>query len=159
MEENTGDVSVAARLQRLILTSDTLELFLEGFAGQAASIVEGPVGVLCGVTLLRDNQATTVASSSPGARALNEVQYGYGEGPSLHAIRTGATTVVHDSRTDTRWPKYFDAVKTHGYHSLLGVPLIPGNDGGIAVDLYAREPNTFTRRSSSRSKPTPLMYH
>ncbi|WP_026531614.1 GAF and ANTAR domain-containing protein [Arthrobacter sp. H41] len=143
MGENSNDVSVA-ELQHLILTSGTLELFLEGFAEHASTVLEGTVEVLCGVMLKRENHAATVASSSPEAIALDEVQYGHGEGPCLHAIRTGTTTVVADGRTDTRWPKYFAATKDQGYHSVLGVPLLHGDDGGVAVNLYARKPNAFT---------------
>lgn len=144
MEENAGGTSVAERLQRLILTSGTLDIFLEAFATQSVRIFEGKVDVLCGVTLKREKRTVTVASSSPEAKALDEVQYGYGNGPCLDAIDTGTTTVVQDTRTDSRWPEYFEAITALGFHSVLGVPLLTGDDGGVAVNLYAREPRTFT---------------
>ena len=110
MGENFDDVSVEA-LQHLILTSGTLELFLEGFTEHASTVLEGTVEVLCGVTVKREHHAATVASSSFEAIALDEVQYGNGEGPSLRAIRTGTTTVVTDARTDTRWPEHPQAAR------------------------------------------------
>ncbi|WP_026531987.1 GAF and ANTAR domain-containing protein [Arthrobacter sp. H41] len=143
MGENFDDGSVAA-LQHLILTSGTLELFLEGFAEHTSTVLEGSVEVLCGVMMKREHHAATVASSSVEAIALDEVRYGHGEGPSLQAIRTGTTTVVTDARTDPRWPQYFAAVRDQGYHSMLGVPLLRGEDGGVSVNLYAREPGAFT---------------
>lgn len=144
MQKNAGNGSVARELQQLILDSGTVELFLEAFATHTSTILEPTVEVLCGVTLKRNDRAATVASSSTGATELDEVQYGYGDGPCLHAIRTGETTVVSDARTDTRWPEYFEAIDGRGYHSILGVPLLTGGDGGAAVNLYAREPGAFT---------------
>ncbi|MBG6185451.1 GAF domain-containing protein [Arthrobacter sp. CAN_A214] len=150
MGDNTSEGSIAARFQEVILVSDTLKFYLEGFAGHAATVLEGSAEVLCAVTLKRDQQVATVASSSLEAKALDEIQYGYGEGPSLHAIDTGKTAVVADIRTDTRWPDYFDAIEAQGYYSVLGVPLIRGDDGGVTVNLYAREPHVFTPRTIER---------
>lgn len=126
MEQGMGGTSAAERLQRLLLTSGTLDIFLEGFASHTVTLLEGQVDVWCGVTLKQQKQALTVASSSPEAKALDEVQYGYGDGPCLNAIRTGTTIIVQDTRTDGRWPEYFDAITAQGFHSVLGVPILTG---------------------------------
>jgi GAF domain-containing protein len=144
MEDNADGVSIVEQLQRLILTSSTLDIFLEGFASHIVTIFEEHVDVVCGVTLKRKKQAVTVASSSLEAKALDEVQYGYGNGPCLHALDTCTTTVVQDTRIDGRWPEYLDAIAAQGFHSVLGVPLLTGEDGGVVVNLYAHEPNAFT---------------
>ncbi|MCQ2000069.1 GAF and ANTAR domain-containing protein [Arthrobacter zhaoxinii] len=136
--------SVAAELQQLILQTESVELFLEGFATRAAELFSSDAEVLAGVTLLRNKQGTTVASSSEAARALDEVQYGFGDGPCLRASRTGRTVMVDDVRTDPRWPDYTDAIRDRGFHSILGVPLILGNDGGAGLNLYARDAGHFT---------------
>jgi GAF domain-containing protein len=144
MQKNAGNGSVARELQQLILDSGTVELFLEAFASHTSTILEPTVEVQCGVTLKRNDRAATVASSSADATELDEVQYGYGDGPCLNAIRTGETTVVSDARTDSRWPEYFAAINDRGFYAILGVPLMTGTDGGAAVNLYAREPGAFT---------------
>lgn len=136
--------SVAAELQRIILQTESVEFFLEGFASHAAQLFSSEVEVLAGVTLLQNKQGTTVASSSEDARALDEVQYGFGDGPCLRASRTGKTILVEDVRTDPRWPDYTEAIRHRGFYSILGVPLILGNDGGAGLNLYAREPGYFT---------------
>lgn len=136
--------SLAAELQQLILQTESVELFLEGFAIHAAQLFSGDAEVLAGVTLLRDRQGTTVASSSEAARALDEVQYGFGDGPCMRASRTGKTVLVEDVRTDPRWPDYAEVIRDLGYYSILGVPLILGNDGGAGLNLYARDPGHFT---------------
>ncbi|WP_159801237.1 GAF and ANTAR domain-containing protein [Arthrobacter zhaoguopingii] len=144
MRKDAGSDSVARQLQQLILESGNVELFLEAFASHTATILEPGVQTQCGITLKRNDRATTVASSSVAATELDEVQYGYGDGPCLTAIRTGETAVVQDTRTDPRWPEYLTAIEGRGYFSVLGVPLMTGGDGGAAVNLYAEAPGVFT---------------
>ena len=136
--------SVAAELQQLILQADTVELFLEAFASHASAVFSNGTEVLAGVTLLRNKEGATVASSSDSARELDEVQYGFGDGPCLRAARTGRTFLVDDARGEERWPEYAEAIRERGFHSVLGVPLILGNDGGAGLNLYANEPGFFT---------------
>lgn len=136
--------SVAAELQQLILQTESVEFFLEGFVSHAARLFSSDAEVLAGVTLLRNRQGTTVASSSEAARALDEVQYGFGDGPCMRASRTGKTVLVEDVRTDPRWPDYTEAIRDRGFHSILGVPLLLGNDGGAGLNLYAQDPGHFT---------------
>ncbi|WP_342023332.1 GAF and ANTAR domain-containing protein [Arthrobacter citreus] len=135
--------SVAAQLQQLILGTESMELFLEAFAGHAAEVFSDTSELLCGITLKRGRHGATVASSSAAAKELDEVQYGFGAGPCLHTALTGDVTLVADTRTDPRWPEYFDAVQDRGYYSVLAVPLIIGDDGGAALDLYARDAEAF----------------
>ncbi|WP_246173260.1 GAF and ANTAR domain-containing protein [Arthrobacter gandavensis] len=134
---------MAAQLQQIILDTESMEVFLEAFAGHAAEVFSDTAELLCGITLKHGKRGATVASSSAEAKELDEVQYGYGAGPCLHTAMTGDVTLVADSRTDPRWPEYFDAIQDRGYYSVLAVPLIIGNDGGAALDLYAKEPDAF----------------
>ncbi|MCC3294397.1 GAF and ANTAR domain-containing protein [Arthrobacter sp. zg-Y411] len=136
--------SVAAELQALILETESMEYFLEAFAARAAELFSTDADILVGVTLLRNKQGATVASSSDAARVLDEVQYGYGDGPCLRAARTGKTVLIQDVRTDPRWPEYADVIRDRGFHSILGVPLVLGNDGGAGLNLYAPEAEYFT---------------
>lgn len=144
MNETNAGGSVAGKLQHLILGSDDIHLFLEAFAVHTSQILEPTVTVMCGITLKQRNRATTVASSSMEAKELDEVQYGYGDGPCLDAVRTGNVNVIQDTRTDPRWREYLSALSDRGYYSALGVPLLRDDDGGAAVNLYAREPGAFT---------------
>lgn len=135
---------MAEQLQELLISSEDADRFLEDLAVFSSRIIGDGVIVHCGVTLVRQRKATTVASSSDEARKLDEIQYGFDEGPCLHAIATQRTTVVADSRTDSRWPDYFTAVQEYGYYSMLGVPVFIGSNGGAALNFYAKEPDTFT---------------
>lgn len=137
----------AEQLQDLIIENHDVDEFLDELAVYSSKILGGDVEVHCGVTLKRRNRATTVASSGADARKLDEIQYGFHEGPCLHAISSGMTTVIADVRTDDRWPEYFAAVAEHGYYSMLGVPMVLGEDGGAALNFYAKEPDTFTAQT------------
>jgi hypothetical protein len=46
-------------------------------------------------------------------------------------------------RTDNRWPDYCAAIAGHGYYSMMGVPMVLTDEGGAALNFYAREPDTF----------------
>lgn len=150
MKAILGGTSVAAELQQLILETESMEQFLEAFAQHAAGLFSDQALLLCGVTLKRGRQAATVASSSAAAKELDEVQYGFGQGPCLHAASTGDVTLVADTRTDPRWPAYFDAIQDRGYYSILAVPLVVDDDGGAALDLYARETGVFDDEMTRR---------
>ncbi|MHA7146207.1 GAF and ANTAR domain-containing protein [Arthrobacter sp. TmT3-37] len=136
--------AAAAELQDLMLTNETVDQFLEDLAGLSSRILGRSVEVQCGVTYRHQDLATTVASSSEEARTLDEIQYGFGDGPCLHAISTGRTVIVDDARTDGRWPDYFAAVADHRYFAMMGVPLVLDGQGGAALNFYAAEPGTFT---------------
>ncbi|MGV0109220.1 GAF and ANTAR domain-containing protein [Arthrobacter sp. CP30] len=136
--------AAASELQDLMLGNESVDQFLEDLAGLSSRILGGTVEVQCGVTYQHRRLATTVACSSDEARVLDEIQYGFGDGPCLHAISSGSTVVVDDVRTDGRWPDYFEAVASREYYSMMGVPLVLGADSGAALNFYAAAPSTFT---------------
>ncbi|OUM42461.1 GAF and ANTAR domain-containing protein [Arthrobacter agilis] len=132
-----------------MLSNESVDQFLEDLAGLSSRILGGSVEVQCGVTYRHQNLATTVACSSDEARVLDEIQYGFGDGPCLHAISTGRTVVVEDVRTDGRWPDYFEAVAGREYFAMMGVPLVLGAESGAALNFYAAQPGTFSSSTQS----------
>ncbi|MDN4609908.1 GAF and ANTAR domain-containing protein [Arthrobacter burdickii] len=144
MNAEQQNAAAVAELQDLMLTNENVDQFLEDLAGLSARILGESVEVQCGVTYRHRSLATTVACSSDEARILDEIQYGFGDGPCLHAISTGSTVIVDDVRTDGRWPEYFEAVAGHEYFAMMGVPLVLGPEGGAALNFYGASPSTFT---------------
>lgn len=132
-----------------MLSNESVDEFLEDLASLSSQVLGGSVKVQCGVTYRHRDLATTVACSSDEARLLDEIQYGFGDGPCLHAISTGSTVVVDDVRTDRRWPDYLEVVANHEYFAMMGVPLVLGSEGGASLNFYAADPGTFT--SSTRA--------
>ncbi|WP_026818151.1 hypothetical protein [Arthrobacter castelli] len=87
--------STLERLQTMLLGTDDVENFLEELTHLASRKLAGPDDeVLCGVTLFRHKHAATVASSSERARAMDQLQYEFADGPCLNAARNVAAEVV-----------------------------------------------------------------
>jgi GAF domain-containing protein len=135
LDRAPGDVR--ARLHRLLFVTNGLDEFLEQLAVLAADVVEGDSE--CGITLIREGQPVTVAASGERTAKLDEIQYGNGDGPCLHAARTGEVVLVNDLSTDTRWPAYRDQVEGQGLHSTVALPLELGDDERGALNFYVFE--------------------
>lgn len=129
----------------LVLESDDVEDFLSELTQLAASTVasQAPGEILCAVTLLRPRMMATVASSSEYAKKMDEVQYGFDDGPCLRAAREGHLVHVTDMPHDERFPEYRDAVAEHGIRSALGLPVPLDGDANAGLDFYAMAPHAF----------------
>jgi len=92
-----------------------------------------------------------VASTGPLATDLDETQYDEGQGPCLHAARTGELTEIPDTRADDRWPDYTRRAVEHGNLSSLSVPLSIDEEDQVtgALNIYARRPDAFDEASRS----------
>lgn len=93
---------------------------------------------------------TTVVDTDPLAVDCDESQYAHGDGPCMHAARSGQLTEVADTRTETRWRDYVQEAAARGALSSLSVPL-PIRQQGVcaALNVYARRPNAFDERCRS----------
>ncbi len=132
------------QLQDLILQSGDVEDFLNGLASHSAQSLSTPGGaVLCGVTVLRDRKAATVASSSAHAGRMDEIQYSFGDGPCMTASRQQTTIYVPSLAEDSRWPEYLAVVAEHGIRSILAVPFTLEGDAQAALNLYSEKAGTF----------------
>ncbi|MFF0991324.1 ANTAR domain-containing protein [Kocuria nitroreducens] len=142
-ENGTGD-RPGVGLQELLLESEDISVFLDAFtAAIAQALTADGEEVWCAVTLLRPKRSITVASSSPRAEALDEIQYHYGDGPCLTAAREHRTVYLRDVHTDPRWPAYGRAAAENGILSALGVPFELGGEATAGLDVYADVPDAF----------------
>lgn len=142
-----------ALLQDMVLDSDNVQQFLNGLVTVASTAFTGAQGDLfCGVTLLRPRSMATVASSSNQARVMDEVQYGFDDGPCLRAAREGFTVHIPDSLTESRFPEYREAIADHGVRSALGIPIELDAGASAGLDFYSTQPNAFTDTSSAATE-------
>ena len=136
--------AVTALLQDMVLESADVQEFLDGLVKVASQAFTGAYGeVFCGVTLLRPRSMATVASSSVEAQRMDEIQYGFDDGPCLHAAREGCTVHIPDFLTETRFPEYREAIASHGIRSALGIPIRLESGASAGLDFYSDRPNTF----------------
>jgi GAF domain-containing protein len=145
--------SINQHLQELVLNSTDVEEFLSELARVSArSLSEPGDEILCGITLLRHRKAATVASSSPAAQAMDEIQYAYGDGPCMTASREQEPVHVEDLEREERWPQYAATVRGHGFRSILALPFLLEGETRAALNLYSHRPGRFDRRATELAR-------
>ena len=83
---------------------------------------------------------------------MDELQYAYGDGPCLTAMRTGVTTYVPNVSIEHRWPEYIRAVAKKGVQSILGVPLRLEGDSTAALNIYSSRPHGISGEDIARAE-------
>jgi GAF domain-containing protein len=137
MDEPGADVTDnLTEFQKTLLGTQTLEQFLQELATLAARLVTD--GVSCGMTMRSNGRPDTVACSDPLAMEIDEVQYRLGDGPCLHAMRSGNRVSIEDTAERAGWPRFEAAAQSRGIHSCLALPLIGDGKPVGALNLYAR---------------------
>lgn len=141
MDTDQTPEEIRTTVHELHFQTDGLDAFLGQLAILAANTVVGDT--TCGITVIRDAHPTTIAASDERAGTFDEIQYADGDGPCLHAARTGEVVVLDDLPTDDRWPSYRDRSVARGLCSSLSVPLSLGEGTLGALNLYVLEPHPF----------------
>ena len=152
MIDETGSLYSGAgyELQQLLLATNDVVEYLERVAGYAIRTVVPDADLSCGITLQRDNQPLTVASSDPRAVSVDEVQYEIDRGPCLHSMRTGEVVLIDDLATDEAWVSYRMHGIAAGVRSSLSLPITADGVQG-AMNLYAPDPGTFDQDAIDRA--------
>jgi len=136
------------QLGRLSLRETSMEGLLQSVAELAKRVMPGDPEI--SVSVLIKRIPTTVVSTGQLAIDCDESQYGRGDGPCLHAARTGELTEVADTRTATRWRDYARQAVERGALGSLSVPLPMGDEGlSAALNVYARTAHAFDEESRS----------
>lgn len=142
--ESTQDEHLST-MQRLILESEDITEFLRDFTRLLARklSLDGPTR-WCAITLLRDRRAATAVSSSSEARALDELQNRFDDGPCMTAIRENTVIRAGDLREDDRWPGYQATAVRHGVRAVLGIPFDLDEDAKAGLNVYSATPHDFS---------------
>ena len=142
MSEPISAHTTPSELLQLLAEAPELDVFLDRLVRLAARAV--PAAVACGITLRRNGQPFTVASSDSFAAQIDELQYETGEGPCLHALRTGRSVQIDDLAGEQRFERFRPAALAHGMVSSLSLPLTLDGRVAAALNLYARSPRAFS---------------
>jgi GAF domain-containing protein len=135
--------SAYGQLLGLLVEAPDIDAFLDTMVRLAADVVVPAAA--CGVTVCRDGQPFTVATSNELAAQVDEIQYGTDEGPCLEALRTGTVVHVPDLGRDERWASYRPRALERGVVSSLSLPLALAVEGETlgALNLYSTVPAAF----------------
>ena len=143
-QKNPVRVGIAEQLQDMVLESADVANMLDELVKHAAATLAPGHAVLCGLTLVRKKLPATVATCAPQVKAMDELQYNFGDGPCLTALREEVTVYVPDLDRERRWPRYWAVARSEGIGSILSIPLPLDNDAGAAINLYAGDREAFT---------------
>ena len=133
-------------LQSLLLSTESVEEFLTDVAKLAADVVVPPAA--CGITLRRQGQPVTAASSDARAQVVDQLQYQVDEGPCLDALATGAQVDVPDMAVEDRWPRFRQHAMEQGVRCSLSVPLMVDRRSVGALNLYGFTERAFEHQRS-----------
>ncbi len=138
--------SIAA-LSTLSAGTTGLADMLTRVATLAVKAIPGADGA--GLTLLRINRADLIVKSEPFVRAIDDIQYGIGEGPCISAAATGQTRRSSELRNDSRWTQFGPRASGLGVHSALSLPLVVSTGILGAMNIYAHDPDSFDDHSQN----------
>jgi GAF domain-containing protein len=95
--------------------------------------------------MISGDEIGTHVFTHPDAPDIDRAQYTAGDGPCLHAFRTGEVVQVPTMGAETRWPLFVEAALQHGILSTLSLPVF-GTDGPVgAMNLYSEVEHAFGR--------------
>lgn len=131
-------------MPEMVLANPDIRSFLTELTTLASGRLSSPGSpVHSGVTVLRRKRPEAVAASDATARALDELQNGFGDGPCLTALRTRATVLVPDLTAEERWRAYIRAAASNGVASILAVPLDLAGEADAVLNLYSPTRHSF----------------
>ena len=118
------------------------------FAETVERVLEFAVKALncsyAGVILVHDRaRVETIAATHPVVADLDRIQIESGEGPDLEVVADRHGVLVHDVRTDPRWPSWSQAVEQAGVRSMLGTRLYTTRTTIGSLNFYDPEPDRF----------------
>lgn len=149
-ERADEDSNLADSLNGLAaLTSVRLPLkeLLTRVARYAVQAIPGADGA--GLTLIEDGKADTIVATADFVTAVDDVQYGLGDGPCIMAAREGRTVISRSLRDEARWGSFGAQVADMGVHSVVSLPLRLGADVLGAMNVYAHAYDAFDERSAA----------
>jgi len=130
-------------LSGLLSGHRSLEQGLVRVAEFAVRAIPGAEGA--GLTLLEADRPQTVVATDDFVTAVDDIQYGLGEGPCVSAVAQGRTFTSGNLGGEPQWPHFGPRVGRLGVHSALSLSLpllLPGQVLG-ALNVYAHGRDVF----------------
>ena len=105
-----------------------------------------PSAEMAGISLMgADGKPTTGIFTDEKAPEIDEAQYVSGSGPCLDAWRRRSVVRIDEmAAAGDQYPEFSQAALAHGVESVLSLPLVAGDHGLGALNLYARRAAGFS---------------
>ena len=91
----------------------------------------------------KGNKFDAITATDPIAEKADALQVDLHEGPGIAAVSDACTTLVSDTATDMRWPRWAAGTRDLHLGSVLAVRLWTSQSALGALNLYARSPRWF----------------
>jgi GAF domain-containing protein len=138
-----GLLDLLGEAARSLAGEPTLQQTLDAVVEYVRDMVPGCADA--GISLSRDGQLTTAASTDAGVRVGDQWQYELGQGPCVEAIRSEEIVWSPDVASDQRWPQWgARAAAELGVASMLCFQLYTSESTHGALNLYGTEVDAFT---------------
>lgn len=100
------------------------------------------------ITRVQGKRVFTIAETHPLAKAGDDLQYQFGEGPCLDALEEINYVRSDDLGEESRWPQWAPrAQRELGVRSMLSLRLFTADTTVGALNLYALQPHSFSEVS------------
>jgi len=129
------------RIGRSVSDEEDLLELLQQFVEIAHEAIDGADS--SGVTIDMGGRTYTAVHTDARTLKVDTEQYDAGEGPCLHAARTGTVVLVDAEEAHERWPRFCKAARAEGVRSFLAAPLFTNEQSVGSFNLYGRAPRAF----------------
>jgi GAF domain-containing protein len=126
---------------RTVIDEDDLLALLQRVVEIAHQAIGGADSV--GVTIDLGGRTYTAVHTDQRTLRVDSEQYDAGEGPCLHASRTGAVVLLDAEDAMGRWPRFAAAARDEGIRSFLAAPLATAELSLGSFNLYGRSVKAF----------------
>ncbi|MBD5784777.1 ANTAR domain-containing protein [Cellulosimicrobium terreum] len=120
----------------------TIADFPRELAVRAATVLGS--GLEVSVTVRELGVSVRAGSSSEAAARCDSVEALADAGPCITAIEQLHVQLVPDISTETRWTRWREQAVAEGFASSAGVPAPVSEGIAVALNLYSREPGTWS---------------
>lgn len=125
-----------------------IERALLEITSRASATAEGEVCV--GLSVVVDDLVRSIGATTPTAATMDNGQTLDGDGPCLHALRSGESVAVIDYSADGRWPGTSHRAAEAGVRSSLSLPLKTIDDVVLgALNVYSNSADAFSIATGS----------
>lgn len=137
---------MAALTQAAIGIPDRQDALEQALTGILHAAVASGICDLAGVTEKLGKKLHSAAVTDQLASRADELQYELTEGPCVQAAFTDDTLISQDLHNDPRWPRWAPGAARLGIRAVISVHLYTARDAMGAINLYSRQPRTYTSR-------------
>jgi GAF domain-containing protein len=141
-----------AQMAGLVLSRETVDTALELVTSLAATATANTLGAA--VSVVDEHDRRSRAASDPMVEQADVLQYELDDGPCMTAWRTRELVRIDDTTTDSRWPRWSEAVSPLGVRAVLSAPLLAAGESIGVMKVYSTRATSTSCACLPRRRPS-----